>query len=383
MSPPTAVQSKGVPGPTDVDIDKHEAADRETPCGQPANLKLLAPRQEQQRLVSDDLFDAVTCENVDPLFDFEPLPLPESSRNQGLPSSTPSQITNAWDNFQPPSPPNSAVYSSEDWPPFGYGGQVPHNILTQIDPSRTRTQYGQTTPPGDEIPSKLEDQSDRQLNGLPSPEYSTSVGGKKRKQSSTTNNGSSAPPKRVRKNISRLTKGSEQLDPNNLDDVRRSKFLERNRVAASKCRQKKKEWTQGLEHRSRELQRKNQSIRMLLDSCKEEILFLKGEMLKHSACGCVEIQEYLQRGATSFVDQDDKEAKQQPSSTVAMSPTSPADSGALPCDGQDLEHSPKVNPIADDEAEDDRALEESLEALLRPQYTHDTSDEGIAAQVRA
>ena len=105
-------------------------------------------------------------------------------------------------------------------------------------------------------------------------------------------------------------------------------------------------------------------------------------MLKHTACGCVKIQEYLQHGATSFVDQDDKDAKQQLSSTIATPPISPAISVASPCDGQDLEHSLEVSLVKDHEVEEDRALEESLEALLRPQYMHDTSDEGIAVQVR-
>lgn len=161
------------------------------------------------------------------------------------------------------------------------------------------------------------------------------------------------------------------MDLDNPDDQRRSRFLERNRVAASKCRQKKKEWTQNLEHRARDLQRENHSLRLLLDSCKEEILFLKGEMLKHTGCGCENIQESLQRGVDPFVGQ-----------TMKQEPVSPANlTLPSPGGGSNQAHQDAIDKVVGDPP-NKRTVEESLEALLRPQYAHDTSEEGIAAQVQ-
>lgn len=82
------------------------------------------------------------------------------------------------------------------------------------------------------------------------------------------------------------------------DEVKRERFLKRNRVAASKCRQKKKEYINGLEERARELTSTRNHLMAYVASLKDEIIALKTEMLKHSNCNCVAIQEYLRREAS-------------------------------------------------------------------------------------
>lgn len=81
------------------------------------------------------------------------------------------------------------------------------------------------------------------------------------------------------------------------DDQKRNKFLERNRVAASKCRLKKKEWTSNLETRARVLQQDRNQLSLMASSLKDEVLWLKGELLKHSGCGCDRIRQYLNQEA--------------------------------------------------------------------------------------
>ncbi|KAI9837233.1 MAG: hypothetical protein M1819_000307 [Sarea resinae] len=88
------------------------------------------------------------------------------------------------------------------------------------------------------------------------------------------------------------------------DDAKRSKFLERNRVAASKCRQKKKEWTGNLEARARDLQNAKNQLSVIASSLRDEVLYLKGEMLKHSSCNCASIREYLNREVTNIANAD-------------------------------------------------------------------------------
>ncbi|KAI9891863.1 MAG: hypothetical protein M1814_002248 [Vezdaea aestivalis] len=83
-------------------------------------------------------------------------------------------------------------------------------------------------------------------------------------------------------------------------DVKRNRFLERNRVAASKCRQKKKEWTDNLESGARELRKENTQLTLVVSSLKNEMLFLKGELLKHSSCDCNKIRQYLDNEAAHF-----------------------------------------------------------------------------------
>ncbi len=85
------------------------------------------------------------------------------------------------------------------------------------------------------------------------------------------------------------------------DEEKRSKFLERNRVAASKCRQKKKEWATNLECRARELQVEREQLSLVVASLKDEVLWLKGQMLKHDDCHCERIRRYLSREASQLV----------------------------------------------------------------------------------
>lgn len=111
------------------------------------------------------------------------------------------------------------------------------------------------------------------------------------------------PSKRPRKSVAHSNPqffGASETSAPPVEDPKRSKFLERNRVAASKCRQKKKEWTSNLEVRARDLQSAKNQLTVVVTSLKEEIIFLKGEMLKHSSCGCTAIKDYLNREVASM-----------------------------------------------------------------------------------
>ncbi|KAI9830456.1 MAG: hypothetical protein M1826_004693 [Phylliscum demangeonii] len=85
------------------------------------------------------------------------------------------------------------------------------------------------------------------------------------------------------------------------DERKRHKFLERNRVAASKCRQKKKQWTNNLEAHARMLQTNRIRLSAMASSLKEEVLWLKGEMLKHTTCDCARIRQYLDQEVDNLV----------------------------------------------------------------------------------
>ncbi|BCR87450.1 bZIP transcription factor [Aspergillus chevalieri] len=73
----------------------------------------------------------------------------------------------------------------------------------------------------------------------------------------------------------------------------RERFLERNRQAASRCRQKRKEHTQVLEERFKEQSTKHQQLQSEFRCLRMEILGLKNEVLKHAHCTDNHISEYL------------------------------------------------------------------------------------------
>jgi hypothetical protein len=82
-------------------------------------------------------------------------------------------------------------------------------------------------------------------------------------------------------------------DDQRLERVKREKFLERNRLAASKCRQKKKAHTMLLETRYREQSDRKDGLVAEIARLRSEILGLKNEVLKHAQCGDEPIKLHL------------------------------------------------------------------------------------------
>ncbi|CAM0143044.1 unnamed protein product [Umbelopsis sp. WA50703] len=97
-------------------------------------------------------------------------------------------------------------------------------------------------------------------------------------------------------------KRSSPDDDNEEAAERRRKFLERNRVAASKCRQKKKAWVNDLEGRSEQVLENNKRLSAMVAQLKEEAMFLKNQLLAHGNCSCDVVKQYLQQN-TKFADQ--------------------------------------------------------------------------------
>ncbi|KAF3384355.1 Transcription factor atf21 [Penicillium rolfsii] len=88
------------------------------------------------------------------------------------------------------------------------------------------------------------------------------------------------------------------------DRAKRAKFLERNRLAASKCRQKKKEHTQQLEFRYKEQSEKKELLVGEIARLRSEILGLKNEVLKHAQCGDEPIKLHLAQMVKKITDTD-------------------------------------------------------------------------------
>ncbi|KAI9270901.1 hypothetical protein EDC94DRAFT_512212 [Helicostylum pulchrum] len=81
------------------------------------------------------------------------------------------------------------------------------------------------------------------------------------------------------KNRSRTSSSKEPED-----DEKRKNFLERNRIAALKCRQRKKQWLNNLQAKVEFLSSDNERLQVQSDSLKEEIVNLKTLLLAHKEC---------------------------------------------------------------------------------------------------
>ncbi|KAL8964986.1 MAG: hypothetical protein Q9183_004098 [Haloplaca sp. 2 TL-2023] len=330
--------------------------------GEPNELsaaqRWLAMQQQQQQIKNQ------AAEEGQSFFDFEP---PLESKNPYTSQYPPLHETNlasGWTGLpsQVPSPPDSAASPPSSWPPYQYQQPAVHNILTDIYPD-TRVQFGQTTPPDDERHNLFAVPKRAPTSQVTDPSLPTDD--TKRKRNCTSGDDNNPPQKRARKN-GRSTKANRH-PLSSAEDVRRNKFLERNRIAASKCRQKKKEWTQNLEARARELHKENSSLRLLVDSLRDEMLFIKGEMVKHSSCGCEPIQDWLKSSANSIADSPVIKAEHSPISSAPGSRHGSVDIADL--GGKTPAPAHPQFPRRDTE---------NLEHLLVTQLVHDTSDKGIA-----
>lgn len=67
-------------------------------------------------------------------------------------------------------------------------------------------------------------------------------------------------------------------------EVKRQRFLERNRAAASRCRAKKKVWVDGLESRCKDLEMAKQNLAQEVEMLRSEVKQLKSILIAHKDC---------------------------------------------------------------------------------------------------
>ncbi|XP_051992228.1 cyclic AMP-responsive element-binding protein 5-like [Xyrauchen texanus] len=82
-------------------------------------------------------------------------------------------------------------------------------------------------------------------------------------------------------------------------DERRRKFLERNRAAATRCRQKRKVWVSSIERKAEELTHTNLQLQNEVTSLKTEVTQLKQILLAHKDCPVSVRQREMQSGVSS------------------------------------------------------------------------------------
>ncbi|KAI1058851.1 hypothetical protein LB507_003991 [Fusarium sp. FIESC RH6] len=85
------------------------------------------------------------------------------------------------------------------------------------------------------------------------------------------------------------------------DSTKRNKFLKRNRIAASKCRQKKKEWVSSLEDTRYGLEHENNVLHKQYNGLVDELSTIKNQLMQHASCNDANINQWLDNEARKFV----------------------------------------------------------------------------------
>ncbi|KAI1825560.1 hypothetical protein F4861DRAFT_537811 [Xylaria intraflava] len=82
---------------------------------------------------------------------------------------------------------------------------------------------------------------------------------------------------------------------------KRKHFLQRNRVAAMKCRKKKKEWVNDLEETKTGLESHNAHLHMELDGLVDEASRIRAQLMVHANCNDSNIDKWIENEAKRFV----------------------------------------------------------------------------------
>ena len=109
-----------------------------------------------------------------------------------------------------------------------------------------------------------------------------------------------------RRNRRRNTADSNSNGGSDTQTRNRERFLERNRVAAAKCRQRKKEWTGNLEAKARDLGKQNALLQHIVDTQRGEIMALKGAVLEHAQCGSLDIEKFFRYDSSQRLAEQQK-----------------------------------------------------------------------------
>ncbi|KAL1881871.1 transcription factor [Diaporthe australafricana] len=119
----------------------------------------------------------------------------------------------------------------------------------------------------------------------------------------TAPEGSEPPRKKARQKETKLVKQESEDEEEEEDEStdKRKKFLEKNRIAASKCREKKKKWVHELEYNKSHLERHNMELRLEHRSLLNELNQTKSMLMSHADCNDPNITEWLNNQARRIV----------------------------------------------------------------------------------
>ncbi|KAM0269653.1 hypothetical protein ACHAQH_009673 [Verticillium albo-atrum] len=119
-------------------------------------------------------------------------------------------------------------------------------------------------------------------------------------QSSRSTDPSAEPPPSPPKKQQKRKKAPSGSTQPIKEDPKRDVFLQRNRVAASKCRQKKKEWMSDLQDTKQDLENQNMQLHAEYNGLLGEITSLKDQLMSHAACNDRNIDLWLEAEARRF-----------------------------------------------------------------------------------
>jgi len=156
----------------------------------------------------------------------------------------------------------------------------------------TMERYGQVTPPDDAIMHGMSKSSSKRAD--------SGASGIEVDETSSMSPRSSMSNKRPSVKSSQKSRKESRVSEDGVAGDKKDKYREKNRVAAAKCRAKKKEHTDSLEDTYRTQSAMNTALKQTEKSLRDELSYWRTQALQHTFCSCHPIQEYNMRKAQSM-----------------------------------------------------------------------------------
>lgn len=209
----------------------------------------------------------------------------------------------------------------DDQPQFTYGGTDSYSFNPSFsstpDSSPSTTQISNTPqqPRSKTLPTTLSSESRPKSPPPPPRQEKSKRKASKRKETLEKRETTAATKTRRRpeRESTRSTRTEEVKKP-----TRRARSLERNRVAASKCRKRKKAWTEKLEEKRSDLEAMHGELHSQYLSLLHESCTLKNHLITHAGCRDPNIDAWINNEASKFVRRLSGENPQRPRSLQSL-----------------------------------------------------------------
>jgi hypothetical protein len=156
----------------------------------------------------------------------------------------------------------------------------------------TMERFGQVTPPDDANMHGMSKSSSKRAD--------SGASGIEVDDASSMSPRSSMSNKRPSVRSSQKSRKESRTSDDGVAGDKKDKYREKNRVAAAKCRAKKKEHTDSLEDTYRTQSAMNTALKQTEKSLRDELSYWRTQALQHTFCSCHPIQEYNLRKAQSM-----------------------------------------------------------------------------------
>ncbi|KAI9344110.1 hypothetical protein BD770DRAFT_350979 [Pilaira anomala] len=93
-------------------------------------------------------------------------------------------------------------------------------------------------------------------------------------------------------------KQDSSLESNQDEKEKRKQSLEKNRLAAYRCRERKKQEQQHMIDQADLLALQNESLQIIVHNLRNEVISLRELLLAHDTCHCERVQSFIQKSSS-------------------------------------------------------------------------------------